>query len=234
MSDNFRLLLFDLDATLMLSGGAGMRGMAQAFHDVYGVENAFEGIHPDGKVDPMLFREMAALHNVELGPDEAATLCRLRDRYYEHLAYEMPRSEQALLMPGLPALLDELAALPAVALGLVTGNYERTARIKLARFELNRYFDFGAFGSDHEVRENLPPLAVQRAERALGRSIGLGPRVVIVGDTPRDVDCGKAHGMRVVGVATGSYSAAQLIAAGADAALDDFGDVQRAIATIIG
>jgi len=234
MSHDLYLVLFDLDGTLMLSGGAGMRGMSRAFRDLYGVENSFEGISPDGKVDPGLFREMAANHDVDLGPDEQTNLDRLRESYTEHLAEEMPKSEAAVLMPGFPELLNRLSGMSGVELGLLTGNYEQTARIKLDRFGLNVYFPFGAFGSDDDIRENLVPLAVARAEEHTGRQIGMGPHVIIVGDTPRDVACGKAHGARTVAVATGSYDVESLLETGADIALQDFSEIEGSIKAILG
>ena len=120
---------------------------------------------------------------------------------------------------------DPLAALDGVALGLRTGNFEATARIKLAHFELNDFFPFGAFGSDNGDRERLVPMAVERAEAHLGRSIGLGPHVVVIGDTPRDVECALVHGATAIGVAASRYSTDDLEAAGAHAVLPSLEDI---------
>jgi len=226
-----RLFLFDLDGTIMLSGGAGMRGMERVFLEFFGVPNAFEGILPDGKTDPMIFREMFANHNVDPG-DEQQTLIRLEEGYIKYLTEEMPRSENARLMPGFPRILELLDADPEVHLGLLTGNYERGARIKLDRFGLNRFFPFGAFGSDSDLRRDLVEVALRRAGRVLGKSIEPGRHAVIIGDTPRDVDCGKQFGLTTVAVATGSFDARSLEESGADLVFENFSDVEAVISAI--
>ncbi len=138
---------------------------------------------------------------------------------------EMVRSEHARLMPGVMAMLELLGQRSDVSLGLLTGNFEATARIKLDRFGLNGYFPFGAFGSDDGIRANLVPIATRRAEIHLGRKIGLGPQVVVIGDTPQDVECALAHGATAIGVAASRYSVADLEAAGAHHALPTLEDI---------
>jgi phosphoglycolate phosphatase-like HAD superfamily hydrolase len=135
-------------------------------------------------------------------------------------------------MPGVRELLHALSGHPQVLLGLLTGNFERTAQVKVATFGLDRYFAFGAYGSDHGDRLRLPPIAVERAERLAGRPIGLGRHVVIVGDTPRDVVCARAWGATAVGVATGRSSTRQLLDAGADLVFEDLSDT-RAVLTAL-
>jgi len=209
-----KLLLFDIDGTLMLSGGAGRRAMDRAFLEIHGIENAFDGIAPYGKTDPAIFTEIFSNHSLadNAGDDEIRPVAELYARY---LPEEVRTSEGAELMPGVTPLLDHLQRADGVVLGLLTGNFERTARAKLSRFDLNRYFPFGAFGSDDGDRVRLVPVALRRAAAHTGRTIAAGPDVVVIGDTPRDVECALAHGATAVGVATTHYSVNELRTAGA-------------------
>ena len=221
-----KVLLFDVDHTLLAAGGAGFRSMDRAFRDLYGVESATRGIVPDGKTDPMLFSE--ALVRCQLAPAGAPPPPELVARY-ESLFPEEMTAPPATLMPGVPELLDVLTGRDDVVLGLLTGNLERTAKIKVAAFGLDRHFAFGAYGSDRADRLELPPIALERAERLTGRRIGLGRHVVVVGDTPRDVDCALAWGATAIGVATGRSSRSQLLDAGAHAALQDLSDTEEVL-----
>jgi len=227
-----KILLFDIDGTLMLSGGAGRRAIDRAFNDFYGITDAFEGIVPDGNTDPKIFTEIAANHRLALADEETA-FAKLAARYAEHMVDEMRRSEGAHLMPGAMPLLDSLVKHTDLGLGLLTGNFEETARIKLDRFDLNRFFSFGAFSSDHAERAQLVPIAVQRAESHLGQTIGLGPHVVVIGDTPLDVECALAHGATAIGIAASRYSVPELEAAGAHLALPSL-DHSREFSAFIG
>lgn len=219
-----KLLLFDIDGTLLLSGGAGRRAIDRAFLELYGIDDAFGSLVPDGKTDPLIFREIAADRGLDIG-DETTAFAELAVCYARHMADEMPRSSGARLMPGVEPLLEHLAGDPGLVLGLLTGNFEATARIKLEHFALDRFFRFGAFGSDDGDRTHLLPIAVRRAERHLGRRIGSGRHVVVIGDTPRDVECALAHGATAVGVAASRYSVRDLEAAGAHHALPDLEDI---------
>lgn len=221
MTAALKVLLFDVDHTLLSAGGAGFRAMDRAFLELYGVENATRGIAPDGKTDPMLFGE--ALVRCRLAAAGSPPPCELVRRYEDLFPEEMA-APPAELMPGVRELLQALSGCPGVQLGLLTGNLERTAQVKVATFGLDRYFAFGAYGSDHGDRLRLPPVAVERAERLAGRPIGLGPHVVIVGDTPRDVVCARAWGATAVGVATGRSSARELLDAGAHRVFEDLSD----------
>ena len=227
-----RLLLFDLDSTLMRSGGAGMRAMRRAFEQRFGIAEAGPEIVPDGKTDPNIFREMLAAHGVGRGREQLE-IAALSASYETFLREEMPASVGARLMPGVVELLEALQPLEDVALGLLTGNFEITARVKLDRFGLNRFFAFGAFASDHEQRNRLPPVAVARAERHTGAAIGLGPHVIVVGDTPLDVACALEHGATAAGVATGRFSVDELLAAGAHLAVEDLSDTDAVLAALV-
>jgi len=227
------VVLFDLDGTIMLSGGAGRRAMEYVFEQRFGVPDGFEGILPDGKTDPEIFCEMMVRAGVRV-EDEEKALAELHDRYIKRLAVEMPASKNARLMPGARELIVELSGRPNVVLGLLTGNYERGAMIKLSRFELAGFFEFGAFGSDHETRSELVKIAIARAEKLYKRSIRMGKHIVIIGDTPRDVDCAKVFGLTSIGVATGRYSVDELKRVGADCAFDDLSDTGRVVEVIMG
>jgi phosphoglycolate phosphatase len=219
-----KLLLFDIDGTLMLSGGAGRRAIDRAFHEIYGIKDAFGDIVPDGNTDPAIFRRIFANHDL-CAADESPAYHEVVQRYVRHLPTEMRNSDKAHLMPGVSALLNHLSENDNLALGLLSGNFEETARIKLERFGLNRYFPFGAFGSDDGIRNNLVPIAARRAEAHLGRELALGPRVVVIGDTPQDVECALVNGATAIGVAASRYSVADLEAAGAHHAMPTLEDI---------
>ncbi len=214
-----KLLLFDIDGTLVLTGGAGIRALNRAFKEVVGIENAMEGIRPHGKTDPAIVREIfvgrgAAGHS----PD---TVGRILDVYVECLPDEVRNSSNYRILPGIQKFLDSFNAHSGIVCGLATGNVERGARIKLERGNLNSYFRFGGFGSDAENRTALVRCAAESGVRLLGRSVPASDTFVI-GDTPLDIHAGKEAGFRTVGVATSDYSRAHLEAAGADLVMDDF------------
>ena len=219
-----KLLLFDIDGTLMLSGGAGRRAIDRAFYEIHGIKGAFGDVVPDGNTDPAIFREIFANHDLCVA-DESPAYHEVVQRYVRHLPTEMRNSDKAHLMPGVSALLNHLSENDNLALGLLSGNFEETARIKLERFGLNRYFPFGAFGSDDGIRNNLVPIAARRAEAHLGRESALGSQVVVIGDTPQDVECALVNGATAIGVAASRYSVADLDAAGAHHAMPTLEDI---------
>ncbi|MEJ2187536.1 MAG: haloacid dehalogenase-like hydrolase, partial [Gemmatimonadota bacterium] len=155
--------------------------------------------------------------------------------YLRELAAELSQaSHRTRVLPGVVAPLDELARRrDDVVLGLLTGNIEEGARLKLASCGLGGRFALGAFGSDDEVRDRLGPVAVERARDLLGITFQ-GADIVVVGDTPRDVQCARPVGARAVAVATGRHTVAELAEAGADAVLQDFSDISRALASLLG
>lgn len=216
------LLLFDIDGTLLLSGGAGVRAMTLAFEAVFGVPNAFEGIPVAGYTDSFLLSR--ALERAGLADTPAAheTFCAT---YLDVLASEIekPGKGQKGLMPGVRALLEHVRQSEGFFPALLTGNYELAAHIKLAHFGLGEYFSWGAFGDDSPDRRELARLALRRAEE---RAIPSAARnnIVVIGDTPHDVACARAIGARAIAVATGGYSVDQLHASGADTVLPNLAD----------
>jgi len=228
-----RLVLFDIDGTLLLSDGAGRRAIHRALLEVFG------GIGPedhrfDGKTDPQIVRELMR-HE---GHDDAhidSRMDRLLDRYVTYLAEEMgdPRHEPEVL-PGVQSLLETLHARDDVVIGLLTGNLFEGARVKLAGVGIDPdLFVVGAFGSDHENRPELPAIALERANERLGLALA-GRDVVVIGDTPADVTCGRGIGARAIGVATGRFSTDELMEHGAAAAFENLSDTAALVRAIIG
>jgi phosphoglycolate phosphatase-like HAD superfamily hydrolase len=218
------LILFDIDGTLVLTGGAGGRALTRAFRDVFLVDDAFRGIPMPGRTDPHIVAEAAA--RAGLTPD-GPRLSRFRTRYRECLREELhqPGPRKGIL-PGVGPLLDALHARPDVFLALLTGNYTDAARIKLEYFDLWKYFACGAYGEEAPDRNHLVKVAVERA-RACGAHAAALERVVVVGDTPHDVACAHAAGAVAAAVATGGHSTKELAQSGADVVFEDLSDTRR-------
>ena len=221
-----KILLFDIDGTLLLSGRAGYRALTRAFEELFGVARGFDDIPVAGRTDELILT--AALDRAGVTADRAARAAfhlRYCDLFADEIQFPGPRKG---LMPGVEALLKRLSRCGAVRCGLVTGNFARPARIKLEHFDLWRFFRFGAFGDDAAGRDDLVPIAVDRARRD-GTAVAAAGDVVVIGDTPLDVQCAAAAGARSVAVATGSYDEAALRETGAHAVLADFGDTDAVI-----
>ena len=215
------LILFDIDGTLT-RGGPAKVAFETAMLETYGTAGAVDSYDFSGKTDPQIARELlegAGLEDVVI----AAGLDGLWDRYISELEAHIGGQPMSLL-PGVAHLIEALEAEPDVALGLVTGNIVRGARLKLESVGLAGYFEVGGYGSDDEIREHLPGIALARAFEAWGVRFP-AESAVIVGDTPRDVECGKHQGTRTVAVATGRIPRERLETTGADAVFDDFSDL---------
>ena len=199
------LVLFDIDGTLLQTLGAGIRGMSAAFGQLHGRPDALDGVAIAGRTDLAIvtdaFRAIGQ-------PATPGAVVALRDAYFARLPTELARPVEGRfgVLPGVAALLDALDARDDMPMGLLTGNFAGGAAIKLGYFDLWRRFRFGAFGDAHRDRRDLVPVAL---EEAAARGIAPG-RVMVVGDTPLDIDCAHAHGAAAVAVATGPYTAAQL------------------------
>ena len=221
-----RILLFDIDGTLLLSGRAGYRALSRAFEEVFGVADGYDDIPVAGMTDEIILT--AALERAGVAADRE-TRARFHTHYCELFADEIhfpgPRKG---LMPGVAALLDSLSRDDEIRCGLVTGNFARPAQIKLEHFDVWRFFYFGAYGDDAPVRDDLVPIAVERARRA-GVTVEAAHDVIVIGDTPLDVQCAAAAGARSVAVATGSYDQAALRETGAHAVLADFSDTAAVV-----
>jgi len=214
-----KLLLFDIDQTLINTGGAGLRGLNRACRKLFGLEGAMDGISPHGKTDPAIVREILSRKLGSQTPTNA-DIANVLDSYISFLKEEVYTSTTYRVLPGVQSLLDQIVARGDVLVGLATGNIELGARIKLERGGLNPYFSFGGFGSDSEDRAELVRKAAEKANHKNGSSI-LASNIFVIGDTPLDIDAGNRAGFKTVGVATGSYSVEQLLACGAMIAVSD-------------
>ncbi|MGE3274726.1 MAG: HAD family hydrolase [Vicinamibacterales bacterium] len=226
------LLLFDIDGTLILSGGAGGRAMTRAFHAVFGHDEAFAGVHMAGRTDRFLLGAALAHAGV---PDTDEAHRRFYDAYIPMLEEELwqpPTRGPHTVLPGVAALLPLIQASPGAHLALLTGNQGDAARIKLTHFGLWDFFPWGVFGDESEDRDELGRTALRRAVEH-GVPASAIARAVVIGDTPQDIGTARAAGARAVAVATGSYPREVLEAAGADLVLDDLGDVERALDVLL-
>lgn len=218
-----RLLLFDVDGTLVHVDGAGREALRTAMTAVYGVTGPVDSFDFHGRTDPEIVRGLLRAAGLEDAAIDRG-LDPLWERYFEGLDRELgSRRERLRTCPGVPALLELLKADGRFLSGLVTGNVEGGARRKLRACGLDGAFPFGAYGSDSERRSDLPPLAVRRARERTGREFR-SEEVWVIGDTPLDIACARASGMRAVAVATGRHDPEALAAHGPDALFPDLTD----------
>jgi phosphoglycolate phosphatase-like HAD superfamily hydrolase len=250
-----RLLLFDVDGTLVLTGGAAVRAMDRAFHEIFGVQGAFDDVSMPGRTDGAILADafVRALPQSQILAEALSAagvhpvdgqVARFKAAYFARFAEEIqkpvetdstrsPRHRFKGVLPGVRELLDALSSRPDMFLGLLTGNYEQGARIKLEYFDLWRYFACGAFGDDAINRHELVPVAIARSREA--GCPALDPRdVVIIGDTPLDVACARHAGINCLAVATGGYSVDALQAAGADVVLASLADTDAVVRCLAG
>ncbi|MFQ5704144.1 MAG: HAD family hydrolase [Gemmatimonadales bacterium] len=219
-----KLVLFDIDGTLLWTDGAGRSAIRLALMAELGTAGPIDDFRFDGKTDPQIVRQlMTAAKHPEA--ESKAHILRVCERYAELLAGELTaRDRRIRVFDGVFELLDVLESREDAVLGLLTGNVERGAFLKLRAGGIDPHrFRVGAYGSDAEHRPDLPAIAAQRALEVIGR-VPEGDQVVIVGDTPADVACGRRIGARAIAVATGSYSVADLDSAGAFATFESFAD----------
>jgi phosphoglycolate phosphatase-like HAD superfamily hydrolase len=209
------LLLFDIDGTLIDSGEAGTRSLNLTFKELFSIENAFYGINMAGKTDMQIIKEGLMKYGISINKNIDAII----KTYLKHLKIEI-NNDSKHIKPGVYELLETLRPFNDIKLGLLTGNLEPGARIKLQPFSLNGYFPTGAFGSDDEDRDRLLPIAIKRFEKICRKQIAVS-KCIVIGDTPRDVNCAKINGALSIGVATGLYSISDLAEAGADCVFND-------------
>jgi len=201
------ILLFDIDGTLLISGGAGNRALNRAFQERYGIFKVMKSITPDGKTDPAIVREIFQIKlQREPGIRERE---ELQNAYLHYLSEEIQTSSGYRLLPGVLPLLEEAGRRSGLILGLLTGNWEQGAEIKLGRSHLKRFFPFGGFGSDAEDRGEIARLAVCRGREYAGEMVP-EDRIFVIGDTLHDIRCARAAGVRAIAVATGSASVEDL------------------------
>ncbi len=226
-----RVVLFDIDGTILLSAGAGRAAIEPALREYFGTAGS-PSYRFDGKTDKLIVRDMMRMEgftDAEIDARMDAVLAR----YLEHLRVALADpARRAQLLPGVGPLIDAVEAADDLVLGLLTGNVVEGARAKLAAVDLAfDRFALGAYGSDHEDRSQLPPVALARAQALLGRALA-GDRLVIIGDTPADVHCGRGVGARAIAVATGGYTVEELDAHAPAATFADLRDTARVLEAI--
>lgn len=227
-----KVVLFDIDGTLLLSDGAGRTAMEAALEETFGRRGP-PGYRYGGKTDKLIVRETMRLE----GFDDAAIDARMGEVMAHYLAGLRAllgdRAHRAHTLPGVTALLDAVEAHEGLMLGLLTGNIVEGAEAKLRAVDVaHARFRVGAYGSDHEERPMLPPIARARASALLGRAVA-GEELVIIGDTPADMTCGAGVGARAIGVATGGFAQSELRSHGAHAVFHDLADTPRVLEAIL-
>lgn len=226
-----RIILFDVDMTLLYSGGAGSLAMRQAFHERYGIEDGFKRVEFSGRTDWHILRSAMEQHGVLDGAAFAEELPRFQETYYRLLAGTLRTADGARVMPGVPELLQALALRDDARLGLATGNFRQAAMMKLQHFRLHDHLHDGGFGDDAEDRGELVRIAIQR----IANGTAVDPASVwVIGDTPLDVAAAKANGAQALAVGTGPCTAEELLATGAHVALDDLSDTEAILEALFG
>lgn len=222
-----RLFLFDIDGTLITSGGAGEGALKDAMKSRFGVEEDLEGIVLAGSTDARIAAELLGKAGIAHTPENAAALL---DEYLHHLPRRLA-DHNGRILPGIVELLEALAARPDCVLALLTGNVVRGAEIKLTHFGVWHHFEFGAFSDDHHDRNELGKFARARATDRHG--IEFPPeKIYVIGDTPRDIECGRAIGARTVAIATGIYGEGALAGHSPDFLFKDFSETESILAAL--
>jgi phosphoglycolate phosphatase len=224
-----KLFLFDVDKTLVDSRGAGGRAMNLAFAQLFGIDEGFAGIGFTGRTDTAIFRDAVGVHGLD--GEFPVLLARFQETYYSMLPRTLTEV-QAHVLPGVREVLAGIQAAPGAFLGLATGNFRETARLKLGRFGLCDFFLAGGYADDSEDRAELVAIAIKRLAEASG---GPDPReVYVIGDTPLDIAAAEANGARSIAVATGFFSVDELTAAGAGLVFPDFSSWQAVLDALLG
>ena len=222
-----RLLLFDIDGTLITSGGAGEHSLKKTLKSQFKIDDELKDIEIAGMTDSGIVASILRKHKI---PETTENVAAYIDGYLHHLSTELPRRDGRLL-PGVTALLEKLKAREHLILALLTGNVARGAELKLVHYGVWHYFEFGAFADDHHDRNELGAFARSRALEKHG--VEFAPAEIdVIGDTPRDIACGKAFGARTIAIATGSWSREKLAEHYPDFLFDDLSDVDAIIATL--
>src|SRR5947199_961013 len=222
-----RLLLFDIDGTLIHSGGAGVEALKRALTERFGIKDNLHDIEIAGMTDSGIVISILKKHKI---PTSSENVAAFLDSYVHFLSKELPRRKGNLL-PGVLELLEKLKSRRHVVLALLTGNVSRGAQLKLEHYGVWHFFEFGAFADDHQDRNRLGSFACARARERHGREFSAS-QIDVIGDTPRDIACGKAIGARTIAVATGKWSRQQLAEHQPDFLIDDLSNVNQIIDTL--
>ena len=222
-----RLLLFDIDGTLIHSGGAGVEALKSAFKERFRIADDLHDIEIAGMTDSGIAVSILNKHKI---PATNENVSALLDSYVHSLSLELPRRKGKLL-PGVLQLLQKLKSRPHLVLALLTGNVSRGARLKLEHYGVWHFFEFGAFADDHRDRNELGRFARARAKEKHGREFA-SSEIDVIGDTPRDIACGRALGARTIAVATGKWSRDELAKYQPYFLIDDLSDVETIVDTL--
>jgi len=226
-----RLILFDIDGTLIQAHGAGHRSLVRAMRDVFGTAGPHDDYDWRGKTDPQIVCDLLRQAAV---PDHLITtgLAECFDRYRRHLEETLANGHRVDILPGVAEVLQALHGRQDALVGLLTGNVEPGAVAKLRPTGLLPFFRVGAYGSDDADRRRLPAIARDRATAVTGHAIGFS-EIAVVGDTPLDVDCARACGARAVAVATGQHTVAELAVCDPDAVFTDLAEVEAVVRALL-
>jgi phosphoglycolate phosphatase-like HAD superfamily hydrolase len=223
------LILYDVDMTLLYSGGAGSLAMRRAFEQLYGIDDGFRRVEFSGRTDWSILKTALEQHGLIDGDGHfERELPRFQETYYSLLVRTLQEAEGGRVMPGVPQLLQALAR-RVVPQGLATGNFRRAAFMKLAHFGLQGHLSEGGFGDDAEERSKVVGVAIERVAAGAKHDV-----VWVIGDTPLDITAAHANGALALGVATGQRSVAELRNDGADLALEDLSDTDAVVAALLG
>lgn len=226
-TQSVKLILFDVDGTLIRSAGAGRIAMNRAFEKVFGTKNGFETVPMMGRTDPIILKEVMKAHDIEWS---ALAVQQFQNEYFQILEEELKVPRPGVrVCPGIESLLFSLKMMPHCYLGLLTGNWKLGAYSKLRHFKLNDYFMFGVFADDKEDRNRLVPVAINRFKEKTGHSVDM-KNIYVVGDTALDIECGKVHGVSTIAVATGIQSFDELNRDEPDYCFHNFSDLPKVLA----
>ncbi|SDT92693.1 Phosphoglycolate phosphatase, HAD superfamily [Verrucomicrobium sp. GAS474] len=216
-----KLLLWDIDGTLVCTGKAGEVALLKAIKEKTGAEGSLGAIDYKGRTDLFIARQILDHYG---HPVTSESLHAFTECYLKHLSAELPRAKNGRLLPGVLAALEAVKKRKDIAQGLLTGNLVKGARLKLDHYSVWHYFEFGAFADDSHIRNDLGPYALQRAKDRHGKDFLPGD-VFIIGDTPHDIACAKIIGANSIAVATGSFTKEELLQHEPTAYFDDLSDL---------
>jgi phosphoglycolate phosphatase-like HAD superfamily hydrolase len=222
------VILFDIDGTLLLTGGAGQRGMERALEKAFGVTKPTEDISAAGRTDFAITSDLFDFHGIDNTPEAWQAFS---SEYFRQLPLALAELDGTLL-PGVREILDVLHARDDIKLGLLTGNFEEGAWLKLKHYRIDHYFKFGAFGDAHRSRDDVARLAYEVTHNHCGATVA-AERVWVIGDTPADVACARAIGANVVAVATGIFSYDELVPTSPDLLLHDLTDLETLLSRLV-
>lgn len=212
----YKLVLFDIDGTLVRTGGAGVKAFEETFLTVFGIQDATGTLKFAGRTDTSLVREAFLLHNIEPTEKNFRKFFHTYPTLLERLLHELPGGP----CEGIEAFIQQVQQnQPAPAIGLLTGNIRLGAELKLKRYGLWQHFPFGGFADDNESRDCIAAVARERGEAVVGRRLN-GAEILVIGDTPLDISCARSIGAKVLAVGTGNYTAQELAAFNPDCAVE--------------